>query len=172
MKTVVLGPPPADVEAFLERRRALGQDLYDEIWEGEYHVAPAPHLWHAYLENALGVLLDPYARTGGLVGTGPFNLGDPDDFRVPDRGYHRSLPSAVWVPTAAIVVEVVSPDDETWLKFDFYAGRGVDEVCIADPMTRELRWFALEGGSYEEATASALLGVTVPDLTAQIDWPG
>jgi len=160
------------MEAFLARRRALGQDLYDEVWEGNYHVAPAAHPWHGYLGNVLAEILGPLARSAGLIGTDPFNLGIPDDFRVPDRGYRRGLPSTEWVPTAAIVVEVVSPDDETWAKFEFYARHGVDEICVADPMARQIRWFRLDGAAYVESAESALLGVTVADLDRQITWPG
>jgi hypothetical protein len=47
VRTVVLGPRPPELEAVLERRRALGQDLYDEVWAGEYHMAPAPSHRHA-----------------------------------------------------------------------------------------------------------------------------
>ncbi len=172
MKTVLLGPPPPEVEAFLDRRRALGQDGHDEVWEGVYHVAPMAHGWHGYLDSVLAVLLDPYARAAGLVGTSAFSLGDPGDFRVPDRGFHRQLPSAVWIPTAAIVVEVISPDDETWAKFDFYARHHVDEICTADPLARQLRWFALAGAAYEETDASRLLGVPVAEIVRQIEWPG
>jgi Uma2 family endonuclease len=171
VKTVVLGPPPAEVEAFLERRRALGQDLFDEMWEGVYHVAPASHPWHGYVDNVLAELLGPFARAAGLVGTGPFNLGEPEDYRVPNRGYHRGLPAGVWVPTAAIVVEVVSPDDETWSKLGFYAAHHVDEICIADPVRADITWLALGDGSYGEVPASPLLGLGVPDLVARIDWP-
>ncbi|MGH9000414.1 MAG: Uma2 family endonuclease [Acidimicrobiia bacterium] len=171
VKTVVLGKPPAELEALLARRRALGQDLFDEMWKGEYHVAPASHAWHGYVDNVLAELLGPLARAAGLVGTGPFNLGGPDDYRVPDRGYHESLPSGVWVPTAALVVEVVSPDDETWEKFDFYARHGVDEICTAEPLEQRLRWFTAGGGQYEEADTSGFLGVVVVDLAAQIKWP-
>lgn len=42
MRIVVVEPPP-DSEAWL-RRRALGQDGFDEVWKGEYHVAPWPIL--------------------------------------------------------------------------------------------------------------------------------
>jgi hypothetical protein len=76
-------------------------------------MAPAPHPAHGFVANELAVGLAPFARAASLVGTGPFNLGEPDDYRVPDGGYHRSLPATVWVSTAVIVVEVVSPDDET-----------------------------------------------------------
>ncbi len=164
---------PTEIEEFLERRRALGQDGHDEVWEGIYHVAPMAHAWHGYLDRVLAVLLDPYARAVGLVGTSAFNLGDnKDDFRVPDRGFHRSLPALIWVPTAAIVVEVISPDDETWAKFDFYARHQVDEICVADPVARQLRWFARTGLAYEESDTSVLLGVAIADLAGQIEWPG
>jgi hypothetical protein len=31
MKTVILGEPPPEIAAFLARRRALGQDSFDEV---------------------------------------------------------------------------------------------------------------------------------------------
>lgn len=172
MKTVVLGPRPAELEALIERRHELGLDLYDEVWEGSYHVVPAPHPAHGFVERRLAVLIDPAAVSRGLVGTGPFNLGEPDDYRVPDGGYHRGLPDTAFVPTAAIVVEVVSPDDETFAKFDFFAARGVDELVIADPATRTVRLFSLgQDGRYVEVDGSGLLGVRASELTSAIDWP-
>ena len=36
MPTLVRDPQPAEFEALLERRRQLGQDLLDEVWEGVY----------------------------------------------------------------------------------------------------------------------------------------
>lgn len=129
------------------------------------------HPWHGYVDSLLARLLGPYAVRAGLIETSAFNLGEPDDFRVPDRGYHRTLPSELFVPTAAIVVEVVSPHDETWEKFGFYAHRGVQEICTAEPLERRLRWWQLEGDAYTEVATSGLLGITVEDLAAQIDWP-
>lgn len=172
MKTVILGEQPPEITAFLARRRALDQDRLDEVWEGDYHVVPAPHPWHAYIHNTLAVLLDPLGRAAGLVGTTEFNLGTSDDYRVPDSGYHRGVPSEVFVPSAAIVVEVLSAHDETWEKFDFYARHGVEEICVVDPPARRVRWFSLRNDSYRETGASALLGVSAADLAARIDWPG
>ena len=172
MKTVVLGPRPAELEALIARRRELGLDLYDEIWEGSYHVVPAPRPAHGFVERRLAILLEPAADAHGLVGTGPFNLGERDDYRVPDGGYHRGLPDAVFVETAAIVVEVVSPDDETFANFDFYAAHAVDELLIADPATRSVRLFRLaDGGRYVETDRSELLGIRADELTAAIAWP-
>lgn len=172
MKTVVLGPPPAELERLIARRRQLGLDLYDEVWEGSYHVAPAPHPSHGFVERELAVLLAPAAKAKRLMGTGPFNLGERHDYRVPDGGYHRALPDTVFVDTAAVVVEVVSPDDETFAKFGFYATHGVEEILVADPAIRSVRLFALtETGNYVEHDHSALLGVDAAELTASIPWP-
>ena len=71
MRTVVLGPRPPELDALIARRRSLGLDTHDEVWKGEYHMAPA-----------------------------------------------------------AVVVEIESPDDETWDKLDFYADHGVDGLLI------------------------------------------
>ncbi|MBO0833083.1 MAG: Uma2 family endonuclease [Actinobacteria bacterium] len=173
MRTVVLDPVPAEVEELIERRRALGLDLFDEVWEGTYHMAPAPRFRHAYLDDALSRILGPYAEAAGLTGTGPFNLGKPDDFRVPDKGYHRGKPDpeAVYLSTAAVVVEIVSPGDETYDKLPFYAAHGVDEVLLADPAERRIRVLALAGDDYREADASAVLGIRVGDLQDLISWP-
>ena len=65
--TLVLDPPPADFEALLERRRQLGHDLLDEVWEGVYHMNPAPHQRHAHAAQQLAELLGAPAREAGLV---------------------------------------------------------------------------------------------------------
>ncbi len=171
MKTVVLGPRPIELEELIERRRALGQDLYDEVWEGTYHMAPAPHSRHSRLGVELTRLMLPLAEAAGLVGMDPFNLGEPDDYRVPDHGWLRDEPNSTYLPTAAIVVEILSPDDETFEKLPFYAAHEVDEVIIVDPMARRVKIFALAYGRYEESGTSTLLNVSVGDLSAAVRWP-
>lgn len=155
----------------IQRRQTLGLDTFDEVWEGAYHMAPAAHPTHGYVDHALAVLLDPYARAAGLVATGPFNLGAADDYRVPDHGYHHHLPGDVWVASAAVVVEVMSPDDETYAKFGFYAARGVEEIIVADPQARSVRCFRKEADHYAEVAASELLSVSAAQLSDGIDWP-
>lgn len=171
MKTVVLDPLPPDIERLIERRKRLGTDLYDEVWEGTYHMAPAPHSHHGYLDGELFRVLRPRAERAGLVGTGPFNLGTPDDFRVPDQGYHRGLPHTVFVPTAVVVVEIVSQGDETYDKLPFYGALSVSEVVIVEPAGRFVRVMVLRGAHYVEAEGSAALGITATDLQAELRWP-
>lgn len=171
VKTVVLGPRPPELEQLLARRRAQGLDTFDEVWEGVYHMAPAGRAKHAYLDDVLAVLLHPYAQAAGLIGSGPFNLGHKDDYRVPDRGYHRELLDVVYFETAAVVVEIVSPDDETFAKLPFYAAHGVDEVLVVEPDGQRGRVYVLEGDRYTQAERSALLGFATATLEQSISWP-
>lgn len=170
MKTVVLGPRPQELDRLIERRRSCGLDTFDEMWEGAYHVAPASHPRHGYIDQVLAELLGPVARRAGLVGTGPFNLGAEHDYRVPDRGLHREMPTTVWVPTAALVVEIVSPNDETYEKLPFYAAHGVDEVLIVDPTLSRVQILIRSGDHYAEDATSALLGIDAVAIDREMDW--
>ncbi len=171
MKTVILGERPPELTELIERRRRLGLDLHDEVWEGSYHMAPAASARHAYLDQVIAELIGPLARRAGLVVTGEFNLGEPDDFRVPDRGVHRRLPRGVWLDQALMVVEILSLDDETVDKLPFYGNHGVEEVLLVDADARLVRVLRRDGGGYIEAPASEVLGVSVAELTACVDWP-
>ena len=168
---VLLGERPKEVEDLLARRKALGQDLFDEVWEGEYHMAPAPHWRHARVDNQLARLLGPRADVAGLLGTGPCNIGRPDNYRVPDQAYFADPEPQAFNPTADIVVEIVSPGDESRTKFEFYFGLGVDEVLIVDPEERTVDWFARGSDGFVPASGSALLGLSADELTTSIDWP-
>jgi hypothetical protein len=161
MRTVVVGDPPAELQAWLERRRALGQDLFDEVWEGEYHVAPGPNPRHGDVDDQLAAILRPLARAVGLWPSGPLNIGAPDDYRVPDRAYRRARDAATFTPTAAIVVEIVSPGDETRSKLGFYFAAGA----------RTVEWWTRATEGFVRSDASAVLGLTTSDLQTRIDWP-
>jgi Uma2 family endonuclease len=171
MRTIVVGPRPAELEALIERRRAIGADLYDEVWDGEYHMAPGPSGTHGWLDAQLAVVLHPLAARAGLFESGPFNLGEPDNFRVPDRSLRRESRTAMWNPTAALVVEIRSPGDESWAKLPFYAAHDVDEVVIVEPESRQVTWLARSGEGYEEVDHSAVLDVAVAEVVAEITWP-
>lgn len=167
----MVGSQP-EIDAWLRRRRALGQDGRDEIWEGTYHVAPHAGAEHATVAYEIIVALAPRARAAGMVGGGEFNLGEPDDFRVPDGGWFARQPRGTYVATAVVVLEVLSPDDETFAKFDFYAGHGVREVLVGHPSDRWVRCWRLDpGGDHHEEPDSATLAVSMAELQAEIRWP-
>lgn len=170
-RTVVLGEPPEPLAEWLRHRRELGQDLFDEVWEGEYHVAPAGHRRHGDLDDQIAALLRGRARRRGLWPSGPANLGEPQDYRVPDRVYfsHREL--ATFEPSATIVVEIVSPGDESYAKFDFYFAHGVQEVLVIDPQRRSVEWYGRGSGGFERVGCSAWLELTDAELATELDWP-
>ena len=171
MRTIVSDPPPAEFAALLERRRQWGADRHDEIWEGVYRMIPAPGEAHWLIDEQLAELLRPLARAAGLISSPEFNLGDKDDFRVPDRGLHRPEITGDWRPTAALVVEILSPGDETWAKLPFYAAHDVDELLIVDPQSRTIKWLALEQDDYRPIEQSRLIHLGPGELAERIDWP-
>lgn len=171
MRTVLLGEPPPPLQSWLDRRRALGQDRYDEMWEGEYHVAPAASPEHGDLDDQLARILGPAADLAGLRGSGPLNVGTSDDYRVPDRAYLAERARTTFVPTAVIVVEILSPNDETWQKLGFYAAHDVEELLVVNPRERSVRWFRRDGDAFRAASASRRLTLSSDELAAALDWP-
>jgi Uma2 family endonuclease len=179
MRTLPCDPPPGEFEPLLERRKRLGLDRHDEVWEGVLHIMPSPSGEHAVIAQQLAEILGPVARAAGLEPTMyDFNLGDSkESFRVPDGGLHRSRPRGIWIPTAALVVEILSPGDETSEKLPFYAAHEVDEIVIVDPNQRDVDWLKLTSGEpegqprYEPIERSALIELGSAELTRRIDWP-
>ena len=136
-------------------------------------IRQVPAAWHAGVAQQLAVILGPLAREAGLVPMiGNFNLGGPDDYRVPDGALSsgRAL-NRLYVPTAELVVEIVSPGDGTWYKLGFYAAHDVGELLMVDPEKREVHWLALRPGrEYQPIERSALVALGPVELAERIDW--
>ena len=109
----------------LERRRRLGQDLFDEVWEGVLHMNPRALRKTRTDRGRCTRSCRPPARAAGLS----------EHRTVQPRGRTRTTTESpmagctgearrVYIPTAALVIEIVSPGDETWEKLDFYAAHG------------------------------------------------
>lgn len=171
MRTVIAGERPRELEDLIARRHALGQDLFDEVWEGDYHMAPGPSGKHSDLDDQLAAILRPLANRVGLHGGGPCNIGTADNYRVPDRAYFAERPSLVFNPSAQVVVEIVSPGDESRLKSDFYFRVGVEELLIVDPEQRTVEWFVRGDTAFVAADGSRLLDLSAAHLADLIDWP-
>lgn len=170
MSTLFVETGP-QVQQWLARRRALGQDGRDEVWEGVYHVVPPEHGRNGMVAMQLAVLLHGPAVSAGLTAGGSFNLGAEDDFRVPDLGFHRDPAPGLYYPSAALVVEVLSPHDETFAKLDFYAAHGVDEVWVVDPLERTVRIWRRVAQTLAETGRSELLGLSAGEVERGRRWP-
>jgi Uma2 family endonuclease len=173
MRALVLDPQTAGFEELLECRHRSGLDRLDEVWDGVLHMVPAPSFEHARITHQLAVALDRPTRSAGLVpAMGGFNLGESEhDFRVPDGGVLHPGTAGTWLGTAALVIEIASPNDETWEKLPFYAEHDVDEVLIVDPSKRSVDWLALDNGEYRPVEHSGLIDLGPRELAEQIEWP-
>ncbi len=174
-------------EALLEERRRTGADCWDELWEGELHMAPPPSGLHQRLGSKLFVVLLPLAEARGLVGsyeTGLYRPGTDRDYRVPDHVYARpelATERGVDGP-AEVVVELASPGDETYAKLGFYADLGVGEVLVVHPEERRVELFVFRGrsavlvqGDDAGAVRSDALGATfasAPGPRLFVRWEG
>lgn len=172
MRTLLPDPPPPEFAQLLQRRRRLGLDRRDEVWQGVLHMNPAPRGRHGDVVQQLAELLGPLARRAGMFPlVADFNLGEPDDYRVPDGGLHHERRDLTYYPSAALALEILSPDDETRGKLPFYAAHGVEELVIIDPAERTVEWLALEQGEYRPVVRSGLIELSPAHLTERIDWP-
>jgi Uma2 family endonuclease len=165
----VLDPQPAWIERLLDERRRSGADRRDEVWEGILHVIPPPSVEHERLAHRLHVLLDPLASAAGLIVAGTVGIGSEDDYRVPDLALLRPGYAPQWNQTAAVILEVVSPGDDSRQKLPFYAAHDVDEVVIVDASERSVEWLSLgEARAYVPVERSRLITIGHSELVALV----
>lgn len=176
---------PVASDYFLENRRRLGHDRWDEMWNGVLHMPPSPNIRHQDFEWQLEAWLRwNWASPLGNRVYHQVNVasigGWPKDYRIPDvvlllpecfdidRDTHLEGP-----PTVA--VEIHSPGDEAYEKLDFYAELGVPECWIIHRDTRHIDLFRLTAGEYSLATAdqagwfaSAATGIELKQTEEQL----
>jgi len=183
MKAVMPAVPPS----IRQWRKRIGADRWDEMWEGVLHLAPVPNRSHQHFQWALETWLwDYWARPRGNRVYHEINVasvgGWPDDYRVPDlvlltpdrfdidhNEYFEGAP--------AVVVEIRSPDDESYEKLAFYAKLGVPEVWVIERDTKTPEVYAIAGGDYKKLAedeegwvASALCGIQMrADPTGRLE---
>lgn len=143
----------------LHERRRTGCDRLDEVWAGVPHLVPPPSISHQDFEYALEQALRAIAARRGLRALHNIGLAVPGtgwtDYRVPDLcvAHPAELSEHALEGRAELVVEILSPRDESRDKLPFYASRGVREVWLIEPATREVEVFALRSRSYERVLA-------------------
>lgn len=170
-------------EEMLAERARLGTDVHDEVWEGVLHMVPPPSSGHqrtgGRLYRALSVRaehlgLEPYFETG--------LFRDERDYRVPDQLYCRPEDvSERGAERAELVVEVRSPDDESYAKLAFYAALRVREVLVVHPGEARAELFRLAGDQMflvgsdaDGAVRSDVLGVRFGPVGGRLGltWDG
>jgi Uma2 family endonuclease len=91
-------------------------------------------------------------------------FGPGENWRIPDLTFARPDQSSErGLESAELVIEILSPNDESRKKLPFYASIGVREVWIIDPVTRVAEIYA---GTTLTGDVSAVLGVRLETFGA------
>jgi len=145
-----------ELRRMIRRRRRLGIDHKDEVWDGVYVIMPDPTVLHQQIVTRLSSILlaviDDAGRGRAFGGT---NVSDrrhdwKKNFRVPDVVVVLNEGRAVdcvthWMGGPDFLVEVRSPGDDTDAKVPFYARIGARELLVIDRDTRHLRLLRHDG---------------------------
>ena len=128
---------PEAIQRWMDERARLGHDRNDEMWDGVLHMVPPPNQGHQARGSRLIEMLGPLARAKGwraTYETGIFQPGRDDNYRQPDLAVytdqHRSRRGVEG--RAELVVEIRSPNDESWEKLPFFAELAIPEVLIIE----------------------------------------
>jgi Uma2 family endonuclease len=152
---------PALERRMIARRRHLGIDRFDEVWDGVYIMAPAADNEHSRVSTNLGAaFVESIERPGlGLCFTGP-NISDrkvgwAKNFRCPDVAVFLNGNTAencgdFWFGGPDFAVEIVSPRDRTRKKIPFYEKVGTRELLIVDRRPWKLTLHRLTSGKLVE----------------------
>jgi len=163
VRALILGSSSAGpLKEMLDRRHSWGADRHDEVWRGVLHLDLLRT--HADLAQQLGELLSPQARTAGMtVAMGECNFGEAE------HDAHE-LDGALRLTSAQLVVEIVTPDQDSWEKLSFYAVHHINEVVIVDPAERAVHWLMLaEPGGYQAVERSGLIDLDPFKLADQLE---
>jgi Uma2 family endonuclease len=177
----VMSDVPADILAW---RKRTGADRWDEVWEGVLHMPPMPNREPHDLEWAMETYLRwRWAHPRKAQVYHNVNVaspgGWPHDYRIPalilvsperigidHNAYFEGAPD--------VVVEIRSPEDETYEKLECDAHLGVLEVWVIDRDRKAPEIDILQAGHYEGRVVDADGWVRSPltSLELRTDTPG
>lgn len=134
--------PTGILGGWLKQRECDGLDHRDEMWNGVLHLVPAPKSEHGDIQAWLFEYLVSRAQAQGLslrFERGVY-AGD-DDYRVPDlvaASSDRRSERGFEVPVE-LVIEILSPGDETMDKIPWYSEHGIGELLVIHRDTKLVR---------------------------------
>jgi Uma2 family endonuclease len=170
MRALLLEPDPK----WLEERRRLGRDRFDEVWDGVLHVVPSPNAEHQGFEGDLEAVLRPLVIPLGLKVFHNLDLLDGEkgehDYRQPDIAIvsPKDVMSRGINGHAELVIEIRSPHDESYEKIPFYEMCKIPEYWIVHPVTRTFEVFVLRRGKYKSVKPNASGVVYAPRFALRL----
>jgi Uma2 family endonuclease len=157
-----------EIESALEREARIRREFYEQMTDGEkvefingeiIHHSPV-RLRHNLAAKHLLVLLDTYVRFQnlGFVGFEKILISLTRNDYEPDLCYFKPekaadfTPDQMHFPAPDFVVEIISPSTEAndrGIKFEDYAGHGVEEYWIIDPTAETVEQYRLTPEGFE-----------------------
>lgn len=130
-------------EELIARRRKIGADRLDEVWDGVYVMSPIANNEHQDLVTELAAIFRGIVDWRGLGRTlAGVNVSDncndwTQNYRVPDvaiflKGSTAEDRESFYFGGPDFAVEVVSRGDRTLEKLGFYAAVGTRELLVID----------------------------------------
>lgn len=168
------------LQSLVLHRRRTGTGRLDECWEGVWHLTD-PGRTH---QRLAGQIYRVHAEVVEDAGRGSawisINVTDREvrwleNHRCPDGAVILPGNQGRWIGernAAAfwggpdLVLEILSPGDDSYEKLPFYAERGVREVLIVDPETRRPELWRLEGRVLRVVTGAQVSEVTGLEYSA------
>ncbi len=166
MPTVLILDPVLACRVIAERQ-LNGLDRRDEVWDGVHVMSPLANNEHQRLAFRLAMILDSILPPGSGEAFHEVNVSDREagwemNFREPDvavfltDGPGRDCGSH-WCGGPDLVVEVMSRNDRSHQKMDFYALNGVCELILIDREPWAIEFYRLANGRLT-LVASARVG--------------
>lgn len=132
---------PSEFQRMIRERRRFGGDQYDEVWDGVYVMSPLADNEHQSLATDLVFVFKLAVRGAARIFAG-CNVSDrpkrwEKNYRCPDvavflPGNPAHDRKTHWYGGPDFAVEVMSRNDRTREKFDFYFKVGVQELLLVD----------------------------------------
>lgn len=172
---------PRDQERLIAERRAAGADRFDEVWEGDYVMAPIADNEHQEVAGSLTSVFRSVVGWGTQAKVLPGTYvsdraqGWEHNYRCPDVAVFLPGTSARdcgshWFGGPDFAVEILSPGDRTPKKLPFYASLNVRELLVIDRDPWSLELYRLHEArltsvgkmapSAQDALASTVLPLT------------
>jgi Uma2 family endonuclease len=151
----------------IARRRRLGIDRWDEVWDGVYVLTPPADIEHFSVSGDLVDVLMTVVKHAGLgevfsgVAISDRKERWTKNFRVPDasvflKGNPADDCGTHWSGGPDLAIEVVSPKDRSRKKIPFYEKVGTHELLIVDRRPWRVTLFRLTDGKLSEIGQSTL----------------
>jgi Uma2 family endonuclease len=163
----LLALPTDELKRIVARRRRLGIDKFDEVWDGVYVMSPLADPEHQDIVGEFDSLFRAIVKREGLglvypgVNVSDLPLKWRNNYRCPDvavflAGNPAEDRGAYWFGGPDFAVEVLSPRDRARKKLGFYARVGTRELLLVDRAPWALELYRLDDGAMRRVGTSTM----------------